>query len=699
MPYKLSILLSSFALASVFAVFGWNLYGQVDKYFETELAGNSSRLHYAYTAQNEALARRAQILAYSIAANTEIQHLLNEATETVHSEHEHDSERVARARHALQEQVKRQWNELHTRYEVQHLQFLFSDGTSFLRMDAPDHFGDDHTAARPMLADIVQDHDSRGGFEIEHTYVGILGVVMVRHAMPDGNERHVGIVEIGFDMNKLLNNLDKQIGTGIALLLDSRRVSGIVLERHRPAMETRQRFILAASRSEAENWLEAGLLPTDGDAPQNRLLTWKERNFHLISFALDDYQSLSDPQLKPPPGTVLIWRDITDRVELLKKDRTAAVVNTMVAWIFAQFFLLVLLYILRREWKRQLKQDTATIENLLQHNALLLNTAANGIFGVNNDGCITFINRAALIMHGFQLEEVMGKNPHEFFYHHDSDGRSNPIKACLFMQTLEDDKPREAEEWLFRRDGSCFPAKMAVTPIFENGQKNGAVIVFHDITEQRHRQEALLQLATTDSLTGASNRRHFLDQLNAELARQRRHGGQVSLLMTDLDFFKHINDEYGHATGDAVLSHFVHVVRQTMRRSDIIGRMGGEEFAILLPGDGTSGARELAERLRRTFESNPAKVDNMEITCTVSIGISDLCTEDINADAPLRRADEALYVAKAAGRNCIELYDPTWQQTLRDPENTNAAENKNASLTNEDGHAQSVGTDGNKHEH
>ena len=343
--------------------------------------------------------------------------------------------------------------------------------------------------------------------------------------------------------------------------------------------------------------------------------------------------------------------------------------STLIAWVFAQFFLLVLLYMLRLEWKRQLKQNTATIENLMQHNALLLDTAADGICGIDDNGDITFINRAALAMHGFQLEEVMGKNPRELFYRHDSDGHPDPPKVCLFMQTLEDGKSREAEEWLSRRDGSSFPAKVVVTPIFEQGQRNGVVIVFHDITEQRNRQEALLQLATTDSLTGASNRRHFLDQLDAELARQRRHGGHASILMTDLDFFKHINDKYGHATGDVVLSHFVHIVRQTVRRSDIIGRIGGEEFAILLPGDGTNGARELAERLRHTFESNPARINNMEIACTVSIGISGLLTDDMTADAPLRRADEALYAAKAAGRNRIELYDPTRHRAPSDSEN------------------------------
>jgi len=671
------VLLSSLALAAAFAVIGWSLSGRVDENFNAELASNSARLHSAYTILNKALALHAQTLAYSISANTKIQHLLDEADKTVQIERKHndnnDSMRLTRVRNALQEQVKQQWDELHVHREIKHLQFLLPDGTSFLRMDAPTHFGDVFTAVRPMLADIVKDHDSRSGFEIEHTYAGILGMAMVRHTVPKSSERPVGIVEIGFDMNAVLNRLGKQLDAGIALLLDRKRVSGVMDERYRSTIETRQNLILAANSPEVEDWLKAGLLPASGSSPQSHLLTWKGHDYHLVAFAFDDYQSQSNPQFKPP-GSVLIWRNISVQTQLLQEHHKTVLFNTLIAWIASQIFLLALLHALRHDWERQLKRRTAAIENTLQHNAMLLNAAADGICGVDKDGSINFINHAALTMLGFQLKEAMGKSLNEIFSPHAPDKQPDPEKAHLFMQTVKDGKQSESEEWLSRHDGSSFPAKVSITPIVKHGERSGAVIVFHDITEQRNRQEALLQLATTDSLTGVSNRRHFLQQLDAELVRQRRHGGKASVLMTDLDFFKHINDEYGHATGDAVLSHFVYIVRQTVRRSDIIGRLGGEEFAILLPGDGTDGARLLAERLRRSFESNPVEIDKTAIACTVSIGISDLRAEDLTADVPLQRADEALYAAKAAGRNRTELYDPAWQQS--DPVDKNADEDK-----------------------
>jgi diguanylate cyclase (GGDEF)-like protein/PAS domain S-box-containing protein len=662
MPYRLIALLSSTLLAVAFAAIGWYLYWQTEKFSEIELAEKSDKFHSVYTIQNEVLSRRGQTLAHSISANKEIQRLLDEGNAAVRAEGGRGGgERAARVRNALQEYVKQLWDGLHMQYEVQHMHFILPDGISFLRMDAPSYFGDPLLPTHPMMTDTAKDHLPRSGFEIGHSYAGLVGIAPVMHVSPGADERFVGMVEAGFDISKQIEQLDKQLDIGIAVLLNDNRVANTMPESYQPTTLIQKYFILAASRHEVVDWLRDGLLSESRRTPQTRLLTWQERQFQLISFALDDYQSQRDPQIEPP-GTVLFWQDITPQIKRREAERVAKFRGIFVGYVITQLALLLLLRLSRRAWERRLKQSTATIESLSQRNALLLETAANGICGIDCIGCITFINRAALTMHGYQLEEAMGKSLHGLFHHHDSDKQPNPIETCQFMLALNDGKSHESEEWFFRRDGSCFPVKMTITPIHGQGKENGAVVVFHDITEQRNRQEALLQLATTDSLTGASNRRHFLDQLDAELSRQRRHGGSASLLMTDLDLFKHINDEHGHAAGDAVLSHYVHTVRQTVRRSDIIGRLGGEEFAILLPGVGISGAREFAERLRSVFERTPTKVGNVLIPATVSIGISDLREEDGTADTPLHRADEALYSAKSAGRNCIMIYDPDWRR-------------------------------------
>jgi diguanylate cyclase (GGDEF)-like protein/PAS domain S-box-containing protein len=663
MPYRLIVLLSSIVLAAAFTATGCYLYWQAEKYSEAEFADNGDKFHSVYAIQSEVMAQRAQTLAYSIAANTEIQRLLDEGDAAVRAEGGRGGgEHAARVRDELYEYVRQQWNDLHMQYEVQHMHFILPDGVSFLRMDAPSYFGDSLLPTHPMMTDTANDQLPRSGFEIGHSYAGLIGIAPAMRTSPSDGKRFVGIVETGFDINKQIERLDKQLDIGIAVLLNNDQVSNTMRESYRPTTLIQKNFILAASRPEVDGWLRDGLVPESKRTPQTRLLSWQGQHFQLISFVLDDYQSQRDPQLEPL-GMVLFWQDITPQITRREAERTAKFRGFFVGYLIAQSALLVLIRLSRREWERRLKQKTATIENLSQRNALLLDTAANGICGVDCDGRITFINRAALAMHGYQLQEAMGKNLHTLFHHHSSREQQSPIENCQLMQALHDRKTHESEEWFFRRDGSSFPIRITITPMHGQGSENGAVIVFHDITEQRNRQEALLQLATTDSLTGASNRRHFLDQLDAELARQRRHGGAASLLMADLDHFKLINDEHGHAAGDAVLSHFVHTIRQTVRRSDIIGRLGGEEFAILLPGVGISGARELAERLRSIFDRTPAKVGNILIPATVSIGISDLRIEDGTADAPLHRADEALYSAKRAGRNCIRDYDPDWHRS------------------------------------
>jgi len=193
-------------------------------------------------------------------------------------------------------------------------------------------------------------------------------------------------------------------------------------------------------------------------------------------------------------------------------------------------------------------------------------------------------------------------------------------------------------------------------PVFDAaGTFTGYRGVGTDITERKRMEADLQELATTDSLTGLANRRHFLDRLDNELARLRRIGDQpVAVLMLDLDHFKRVNDIYGHATGDAVLRHFAALLRDEARKIDIGGRVGGEEFAIILPGADPAAARVFAERLRHKVAITPFVRDGQSITVTVSIGIAAMNPTDASVDAALDRADEALYRAKQGGRNRVE---------------------------------------------
>lgn len=176
-----------------------------------------------------------------------------------------------------------------------------------------------------------------------------------------------------------------------------------------------------------------------------------------------------------------------------------------------------------------------------------------------------------------------------------------------------------------------------------------------DITERRRMEADLKELAITDPLTGLPNRRHFMAALERELARVKRFRSQpAALLMIDLDDFKKINDRHGHACGDAVLVHFARLVRESLRSTDTAGRMGGEEFALLLPGADLDTAKEFAERLRHRVVRLPTAHDGAVIPVTASIGVSVLDPDDPRAEAVMARADAAAYRAKEAGCNRVE---------------------------------------------
>lgn len=286
----------------------------------------------------------------------------------------------------------------------------------------------------------------------------------------------------------------------------------------------------------------------------------------------------------------------------------------------------------------------------------LLAALGEGVFGVDGLNQCTFINPAALDMLGYTVEEVLGKDMHHLLHRQRQDGRDYPVADCPVVMTLNDGKPRKADDqWLLRKNGSGFPAAMTITPIAEGEERSGAVVVFRDLTEQKRLEGELLRLATTDFLTGLPNRRRFLEQLDLELARLRR--GLVSstaLLMLDLDHFKVVNDQYGHPAGDSVLQRFSALLRESLRRVDTAGRLGGEEFAVILAGSSMESACAYAERFREQVEATSFRSEHGPLRVTVSIGVTILSDLDTSSASALARADLALYRAKAGGRNRME---------------------------------------------
>src|SRR6478609_8011553 len=165
--------------------------------------------------------------------------------------------------------------------------------------------------------------------------------------------------------------------------------------------------------------------------------------------------------------------------------------------------------------------------------------------------------------------------------------------------------------------------------------------------------EEIYRLTTVDGLTQVFNRRYFMDTIDREIARAHRYRRPLSLVMFDIDHFKKVNDGFGHLAGDYVLKHLAQTVRQKIRREDCFARYGGEEFAIVLPEIDMAGAQPFAEKTRQIVEKTEFRFENTRIPVTISMGISTVDAELTEGAAIIKRSDERLYEAKAAGRNRV----------------------------------------------
>lgn len=223
------------------------------------------------------------------------------------------------------------------------------------------------------------------------------------------------------------------------------------------------------------------------------------------------------------------------------------------------------------------------------------------------------------------------------------------------MRTVFEAGEAGAEARLLTRDGRKIPYHFNGKRIHVQGRPYLSCIGI-DISERKAMEDQLMLQATTDSLTGVFNRRHFLHLAEQELVRAKRYGSPLSLLMLDLDHFKSINDRYGHQTGDAVLQELMRICRKVVRFIDGVGRLGGEEFAILLPDTDIKGAIQLAERLCQSIaESRIVLGDSAgSLSITASIGVATLVT-DCSINELLAAADRELYAAKKAGRNRVSV--------------------------------------------
>lgn len=307
----------------------------------------------------------------------------------------------------------------------------------------------------------------------------------------------------------------------------------------------------------------------------------------------------------------------------------------------------------------QRKKVEASLRASEERFRTLFDTVPHGIVYQDRTGAIISANTSAERILGLTLDQMQGRTSmHPAWRALREDGTDLPGEEHPAMVTLRTGEPvRDTVMGVHTPAGDYVWILVNSVPLFRNGELEQVYTSFEDITERVRLARELARQATTDFLTGTANRRSFMQRTGTELERLRRHPeGNAALAVIDIDHFKAVNDTYGHAGGDEVLKHLVRVVAAAVRPTDLLGRTGGEEFALLLPDTDLTEALHLAERIRATIAARPFAAPGGRIPVTISIGISDLAGGDAGTDDVFARADFALYDAKNAGRNTVRVH-------------------------------------------
>jgi diguanylate cyclase (GGDEF)-like protein/PAS domain S-box-containing protein len=286
---------------------------------------------------------------------------------------------------------------------------------------------------------------------------------------------------------------------------------------------------------------------------------------------------------------------------------------------------------------------------LRRFKAAVDNTAAS-ILITDPNGVIEYSNPAVSLSSLYPDSELLGQRSSLF-----KSGLVPVERFELLWDTILAGSDWRGELLNKRKNGELYWEDVSISPVTdEGGVITHFVAVKEDISGSKKREEELWRLATVDPLTGVLNRRSFSELATHEFSRCHQHARALAILMVDIDHFKSINDTYGHPTGDHVIRTVAMTCRAVLRDRDIIGRLGGEEFAFILPEAPSDQSEIVAERLRAAVAGTVMQfADGHSCSVTVSVGISNMAASDTDVGVLIGRADAALYRAKQSGRNCV----------------------------------------------
>lgn len=295
--------------------------------------------------------------------------------------------------------------------------------------------------------------------------------------------------------------------------------------------------------------------------------------------------------------------------------------------------------------EHELLKNTQALNRSREQLQVIIDSVPALISYIDRNLCYQFVNKQYQVMYDIHPNDLIGRH----------------VKTIIGEKTFDRVKNRyekvlegipQRYEMPYSNLGKDYILDVSYIPHQFEGSIDGIFILVMDVTERKKLEQHLELLSITDPLTGAKNRRFFMDNAQKEIGRSFRYKSPLSLIMLDIDHFKRINDTCGHDAGDEVLKMLVKTAESVLRKSDLFSRMGGEEFAAILLETNLQKAQTIAERLRQTIQELNIQTSEGKVNITVSIGLTELNTnEKESLDIVMKRADRALYNAKKAGRN------------------------------------------------
>ena len=658
-------ILASFVLAMLFIGMAKLIEYRGDQQLRNQLKIEAQGFKNGFELSQQDVEQQMLLVARLLAENTRVQTLFYQGSIAQQSEGggAGDTE-TAFWRSALLQYLAPRWQLMQDEYGLRQLQFhLPTDVTSFLRVHNPSSYGDSLKGVRKVIEDVLQDQQARSGFETGRIYSGIRGVVPVWFTPPFQSKQFIGVLEAGISLDQQLMRLDQQYDAGFALLLRQEHVDERVWQDYRDLNGVQlpadcNCYIESSSRDTIIDWLKDNPFSENhNNKLQSTLSTLFDQSYHLIRFPLFEYQGPSESNI--PVGSVWIWQDKTELVRSVHQNTLQTRLLLLLTYLISLVLVIWLLSQTRLRLQNRIDQ-ALSLQARTEEKLKASERRYQNAFSAVNDGLweVNFVtgelhwDRRCFEMLGYQEEKPLKVD--DWYAHiHPDDLHQVQLQV---QKHFENHQPYRVEYRSLCADGSWLwvEGRGKVTewegekPILMTGTAT-------DISARKHAELELRRLSITDSLTGLYNRRYFFKRLTASVMGFKRHHRPFCVVMLDIDHFKKINDQYGHAAGDKVLCQVSTMMQELLRETDLLARLGGEEFVMLLVDTDLQGAKELAERIKANLAKLKVSYKEHSISVTISMGITNARINDINSDEVMFRADHAMYQAKSEGRNRIVI--------------------------------------------